>query len=288
MRNDATAPKTMSPKEFASLSEFIHSRCGIRMPLVKKVMLEARLQKRLRCLELGSYTEYCDYLFKGAGRESEYIHLIDCVTTNKTDFFREPVHFHFLVTKLLPEFLQDGNGANGRTFTVWSAACSTGEEPYTLAMVLDYFATKCPGFLYSITASDISTKVLDKARTAIYDESQVACVPPPLKQRYLFRSKDRNKELVRIVPALRARVQFQRINLMDECLLPPESLDALFCRNAIIYFDRETQYRLLARLCRCIKKGGYLFLGHSETVHGFELPLARVSSTIYQKLSETC
>jgi chemotaxis protein methyltransferase CheR len=221
-------------------------------------------------------------LFESPDRESEYVHLIDCVTTNKTDFFREPVHFQFLAEKLLPAFMQARGQENDGLFTLWSTACSTGEEPYTLAMVLDDFASKCPGFRYAITASDIATNVLEKARMAVYDEDQAACVPWPLKQKYLLRSKDRKKRLVRIVPSLRARVQFRQINLMDEGLMPPGSMDAIFCRNVIIYFDRETQQRLLARLCGCIKKNGYLFLGHSETVHGFDLPVTRVSSTIYQ------
>ncbi|MFA5074275.1 MAG: CheR family methyltransferase [Nitrospirota bacterium] len=273
----------MSQTEFNRLSEFIYGHCGIKMPPVKKIMLEARLQKRLRCLGMQSYAEYCNYLFKSPDREKEYAHMIDCVTTNKTDFFREPIHFQFLSQTVLPEFMQLNIEENLRPFLIWSAGCSSGEEPYTLAMVLSSFAARCQGFQFSILASDISTKVLEKARTAIYPEELVASVPFDMKQKYLLRGKDKSKRLIRIVPDLRDRIQFQRINLMDEHFLQPGSIDVIFCRNVIIYFDRLTQNKLLERLCSCLKNGGYLFLGHSETIHGFNLPLTRVSSTIYRK-----
>ena len=173
----------------------------------------------------------------------------------------------------------------GQRFTVWSAGCSSGEEPYTLAIVLSEFARRSPGFQFTIMATDISTKVLDKARDGVYDEGQIAMIPYELKQKYFMRSKDRDKKLVRVAPALRSVIQFQRINLMDQRFPIPElSLDALFCRNVMIYFDRETQNKLLGKFCRYLKTGEYLFLGHSETVHGFDLPLVRIASTIDRKM----
>jgi len=270
----------MTHADFQRLSEFIYDHCGIKMPPVKKVMLEARLQKRLRSLGITSYKDYCDYLFDSPHRESEYVHMIDCVTTNKTDFFREPVHFHFLTDTLLPEYVKT---ERSEKFTIWSAACSSGEEPYTMAMVLNDFASHCTGFHYSILATDISTKVLEKARIAIYEEDQTAGIPFEMKKKYLLRGKDRQKGLVRISPELRACVQFQRLNLMDARLMAPESIHVIFCRNVIIYFDRKTQEELLTKLCSYLKPGGYLFLGHSETIHGFALPFTRISSTIYRK-----
>ncbi len=278
--------KGMSQKEFEQLSEFIRSHSGIKMPEAKKTMLESRLQKRLRTLKLSSFREYCNLLFKSPDGASEIILMIDAVTTNKTDFFREPVHFDFLTNTVLPEFIGDCDRQGARKFSVWSAGCSTGEEPYTLAIVLGEFAARCRGFQFSITATDISTRVLEKALLGIYDRDQVATVPSDLLQKYFMRSKDRNKETVRIAPEVRALVQFQRLNLMDEhYTLPEGAADAIFCRNVIIYFERETQYRLLGRFCRYLKTGGYLFLGHSETVHGFDLPLVRIASTIYRKIS---
>jgi chemotaxis protein methyltransferase CheR len=280
-------PKAMTAKDFERLSGFIYSHCGIKMPPVKKTMLEARLQKRMRMLKIPTFQAYCDMLFESPEGEDELIHMIDAVTTNKTDFFREPVHFTFLTEKLLPEYLGSNDSAPTRPFCVWSSACSTGEEPYTLAIVLNEFALRNPGFRFSITATDISTRVLAHARDGIYEESQVSMIPLSLKQRYFLRSKDRTKSLVRVSRELRSQVAFHRMNLMDESyhLLREGAQDAIFCRNVIIYFDRKTQEGLLGRLCRYIRIGGHLFLGHSETIHGFDLPLERITSTIYRKVS---
>lgn len=280
--NDAV--KAMSPKEFNRLSEFIINHCGIKMPPAKKIMLESRLQKRLRSLGMASFGAYCDFVLGSSEGAGELVHMIDAVTTNKTDFFREPVHFQFLADTALPEFLHEGSGGTRKKFIVWSAGCSSGEEPYTLAIVLSEFGRQHPDFQYAIMATDISSRVLEKARFGIYDQQLVADIPLALKQKYFLRSKDRDKGMVRIVPELRSLVSFQRINLMDEHLVVPEPVDAVFCRNVMIYFERATQHKLLSKLCRCLKTGGHLFLGHSETVHGFDLPVIRISSTIYRKV----
>ncbi len=279
------AYKPMDPREFDRLSEFISAHCGIKMPYEKKTLLESRLQKRLRTLEFESFSDYCDFLFKGPEGAAEIMLMIDAVTTNKTDFFREPAHFPILTETVLPEFISDCGPVSGQRFTIWSAGCSSGEEPYTLAIVLSEFAAQYPGFQFSIMATDISTKVLDKARLGIYDEGQIAMIPLFLKQKYFMRSKDQEKGLVRIVPGLRSTIQFRRLNLMDEYFAVPEaSQDVIFCRNVMIYFERNTQYRLLGRFCRYLRTGGHLFLGHSETVHGLDLPLVRIASTIYRKV----
>jgi chemotaxis protein methyltransferase CheR len=276
----------MSDADFRRLSTFIYDHCGIKMPPVKITMLEARLQKRLRLLGITSFRQYCALLFESPTGGDELVHMIDAVTTNKTDFFREAGHFDFLTGTVVPEFLSAYSPSARPPFIVWSAACSSGEEPYTLAIVLSEAECNCPGLNSIITATDISTRMLDKARAGIYDESQISMIPLALKQRCFLRSKDRSRGLVRVVPELRGRVRFQRLNLMDQGYpFPAESVTALFCRNVIIYFDRPTQSALLARLCRYIRKDGYLFLGHSETVHGFDLPLVRVTSTIYRKVS---
>lgn len=277
--------KAMSPKEFDRLSEFIVDHCGIKMPPAKKIMLESRLQKRLRSLKMTSFREYCEFLFESPEGDSELVHMIDAVTTNKTDFFREPVHFQFLTETVLPEFLAENAISGRRKFIVWSAGCSTGEEPYTLAIVLNEFADQHPDFQYSILATDISTRVLEKASAGIYDQHLAEGIPLSFKQKYFLRSKDREKKLVRVAPELRSRITFQRVNLMDEHVIVPQKVDAIFCRNVIIYFERATQCKLLNRLCRSLRTDGYLFLGHSETVHGFELPLVRIASTIYRKVS---
>jgi len=276
--------KPMTQAEFSRFSEFIIGQCGIKMPPSKKIMLEARLQKRLRTLGISNFREYYDHVLGEGGRD-ELVHMLDAVTTNKTDFFREPVHFHYLAQTILPEFIEGREQSKGsnKPFAVWSAGCSTGEEPYTLAMVLSDFAGLHPSFRFSILATDISTKVLDRAREAVYDAERVAAVPLPMKQKYLLRSKDPGKGVVRIGPAVRSIVQFKRLNLMEEAFSFSEPVDVIFCRNVIIYFDRKTQEQLIARFCKVLKTNGYLFLGHSESIHGFTLPLRRLTSTVYRK-----
>jgi chemotaxis protein methyltransferase CheR len=276
-------PRMMSDAEFRLLSEFIHAQCGIKMPPAKKTMLEARLLKRLRSLGIATFREYCDYLFKSPYGESELVCMIDSVATNKTDFFREPDHFAFLTETTLPRYLESEGPRNGVPYTVWSAGCSTGEEPYTLAMVLSEFGVHNPRFRFEVLATDISTLALEKARLGIYEEERTAPVSSILKKKYLMQSKDRNKRQVRIVPELRSRIQFQRVNLMDDQLPLMNAVDAIFCRNVIIYFERIDQEELLGRMCCLLKPGGYLFLGHSETALGFDLPLAHVMKTVYRK-----
>lgn len=271
---------TLSGRDFDRLSRFIYDTCGIKMPEVKKTMLEARLQKRLRSLGMRSFTHYCDYLFAPEGQEQELVQMLDMVTTNKTDFFREPDHFDYLTRTVLPDWLARHPDS---TLSIWSAGCSSGEEPYTLAMVLSEFALRNPGFDFKILASDLSTRVLEKAKQAIYNESQVDPVPMELKKKYLLRSKDRNSGMVRIVPELRDKVRFRRLNFMDQDFGMREQLDIIFCRNVIIYFDRPTQEKLLQRFHRNMKPGAFIFMGHSETLSGLNVPLVSVYPTVYRK-----
>jgi chemotaxis protein methyltransferase CheR len=272
---------TLSMRDFGKLSRFIYDTCGIKMPEVKATMLEARLQKRLRALGMHSFSEYCDFLFSPQGLEQELVQMLDVVTTNKTDFFREPDHFEHLTQRVLPDWLKRHEGS---TLSIWSAGCSSGEEPYTLAMVLSEFALKNPRFDFRILATDISTRVLEKAKTAIYAESQVEPVPHDLKRKYLLRSKDRSSGTVRIVPELREKVRFRRLNFMDEDFGMRDQMDVIFCRNVIIYFDRPTQEKLLQRFHRQMKIGAFIFMGHSETLSGLNVPLVSVYPTVYRRL----
>ncbi len=273
---------SLSTADFSRLSGFIYQELGIKLPIAKKTMLEARLQKRLRILAIASFRDYCEYLFSPQGIASELIQMIDLVTTNKTDFFREPEHFDYLLQKVLPEW---GKKNPGRKLKVWSAGCSSGEEPYTLAMALSGYAEGSAGPDFQILATDISTRVLQKARMAVYEEDRVIPVPQLLKKKYLLRSKDKKNRLVRIVPELRQKVSFRRLNFMDGDFGLREPLDIIFCRNVIIYFDRQTQERLLNHFYLHMAPGGYIFMGHSETLSGLDVPLTMVHPTVYRKLS---
>ncbi len=272
---------SLSIRDFQRLSQFILEQVGIKISPAKKTMLEGRLRKRTRALGLESFSAYCNYFFDQNNAEDELVHLIDEVTTNKTDFFREPEHFNFLSQKALPQMARE---LGERPLRVWSAGCSTGEEPYTLSMVLSEFgrqsATPLP---YQIFATDICTQVLAQARRAVYSEQSIAPVALDLRKRYLLRSKEPSRQLVRITRPQRKAVSFTRLNFMDSDYGLREKMDIVFCRNVLIYFNRETQCDVVAKFCRHLRPGGLLFLGHSESLHGFTLPLTQVGPTIYRR-----
>lgn len=276
---------TMSDECFGRLSTFIQDNYGIKMPGVKKGMLESRLQKRLRKLGMRSFEEYGEYLFSAEGQKNEIIHMINQVTTNKTDFFREPAHFEYLYNHVLPEMLVDTGIGVRRPLEVWSAGCSSGEEPYTIAMVLAEFAAVHKGFDYNILGTDISMRVLQAAVKGIYKEHLADPIPDRLKKRYLLRSKDRDRCQVRIVPELRQKVRFKLLNFMNQELRVGRTMDVIFCRNVIIYFEREVQQELICKLCENLVPGGLLFLGHSETLHGMTFPLEPIAPMVYRKVS---
>ena len=274
----------MSHRLFLKFSGFIQSELGIKMPDVKKTMLQARIQKRMRQLSIDSFEKYHDYVFSSEGQRAELQNMIDVVTTNKTDFFREPRHFNSLVEKALPELIGNGELRLENSACFWSAGCSTGEEPYTLAMVLSEFGEKHQGFSFSVLATDISARVLKHAVKGIYDQMDADPIPILLRRKYLLRSKDHKKGLIRIAPEIRSLVRFRQLNFMDdEFDMGRYKMHVIFCRNVIIYFDRETQEVVLNRLCRYLIRGGYLFMGHSETLNGLRVPLAPVFTTVYKK-----
>jgi chemotaxis protein methyltransferase CheR len=277
----------LARNDFERLSRFIYTELGIKLPDGKTTMLEGRLSKRLRHLGFDGYGEYCDYLFSPDGREDEMVHLINAVTTNKTDFFREPTHFSYLTQMALPEIFRQGTAERGK-LNIWSAGCSSGEEPYTLAMVLSEFCLHHPQLRITpqILATDISSRVLDMARRGVYHLDRIAPVPLPLRRKYLLKSKDKNNPVVRIAPPQRNMVRFGRLNFMDDDFCFNERQDVIFCRNVIIYFDRPTQEQLVNKFCRQLAPGGYLFLGHSESLHGCDVPLTQVAPTVYRMLGK--
>lgn len=271
----------LTDDEFKRLSALIYKESGIKLPPIKKVMLQCRLQKRLKHLNIGSFKAYIDYLFSREGFDSEIIHMLDVVSTNKTDFFREPAHFEFLTEELLPEYYKANKSG---TLKVWSAGCSSGEEPYTLAMVLFEFAESHPGFNFTIYATDISTRILQTAIDAVYKEEKVEGIPLTLKRKYMLRSKDRTNPTIKMAPHVRSKVTFARLNLMDSSYDTKDLYDIVFCRNVLIYFDRNTQEAVINKLCQRIKPNGYLILGHSESILNMDVPLKQIKPTIYRKV----
>ncbi len=276
----------MSARTFERFSSFIEDSTGIKMPPAKRTMLEGRLRKRMRKLGLGSFEAYADMVFTSGENSLELVNLIDAVTTNKTDFFREPGHFDYLVKNVLPEHMTAAGHCSRQKLKVWSAGCSTGEEPYTLAIVLSEFAEQHKSFDFSILATDISTRVLDKAVSGVYDAEKIVPVPQALRKKYLLRGKGEKQHLVRIVPELRSRVKFQQLNFMDSEFGIRDRMNVIFCRNVIIYFERAMQEQLLNKFCRYLAPGGYIFMGHSETLSGLNVPLVQVSTTVYRMANQ--
>ncbi|MDY7038169.1 MAG: CheR family methyltransferase [Thermodesulfobacteriota bacterium] len=284
----------------------------MKLPPAKKTMLTARLHKRLRALGMNSFGQYYDYVNSSDGRREELTRMIDVVSTNKTEFFRESAHFDFLRNQGLPKLVSLKNDHGRKKLNIWSAGCSSGEEPYTLAMVLSGFfngrrnkdqtsaepttrrifnstarpfnlSTTRPPDQFSILATDISTRMLSKAAKAIYPKQMVEPVPPMMKHKYLMRGKGSQKEFCRIVPELRNCINFQRLNLMDRDFGIRVLMDIIFCRNVIIYFDRQTQIELFEKFYNQLVPGGYLFIGHSESLHGISERFDPVATTIYRK-----
>lgn len=266
--------------DFRRLARFVTETSGIKMPPSKRSMLEGRLRKRVQSLGFPGFAAYCAYLFDGNGLAEEAVHIVDAVTTNKTEFFREPTHFSYLADRLLPGL----DPQRRRPLKLWSAACSTGAEPYTMAMILEDWAESRAGFDYWILATDLCTEVLATARHAIYPEEAIEPVPLGYRHRYLLRSRDRSRRLVRIAPELREHLRFACLNLMETDYATDSDFDIIFCRNVLIYFSKEDQGRVLRRLCGHLVPGGTLFLGHSEAIAGFDLPLKAAAPAVFVKV----
>ncbi len=272
----------LNDKEFEKLSTFIYSNFGIKMPKEKRIMLQSRLQKRLKALQMTSFSEYIEYVFRKQGNAEEIIYMIDEVSTNKTDFFREPVHFDFITNIVLPEiFSKDGRY---KKIKVWSAGCSTGEEVYTLAITFAEAKQNYPGIDFEILGTDISNKVLYHAAQGIYKDDRIFNVPFEIKKKYFLKSKDTQKKLVRVIPSLRNKTRFGRLNFMDASYGLNDNFDIIFCRNVLIYFDRITQEKVINKLCRHLNTDGYFFLGHSESITNINVPLKQIKPTFFRKI----
>ncbi len=279
MADNQIAP--LNDTDFTKLSNFIYVNYGIKLPISKKIMLQSRLASRLKINGMKSYAEYTKYVLSGDANESEIVNMIDLVSTNKTDFYREAAHFDFMKEVVLPNFIV---GDSRQPFKVWSSASSSGEEAYTIAMVISEFIENNRKIDFEILGTDISARILEKAKLGIYPIDRVDVIPISQKKKYLLRSKDQENQMVRIVPNLRAKARFQRLNLMDSSYNVPKDFDIIFCRNVLIYFDRETQEKVINKLCMHLKPGGYFFLGHSESISGIDVPLKPLKPTMFVKI----
>ncbi|MBK9305842.1 MAG: protein-glutamate O-methyltransferase [Nitrospira sp.] len=266
----------ISTDEFERFRALIYDESGIALNDQKQGLVASRLSKRLRELKLSSFSEYYDQLMHDPHRE-EFTRMLDLISTNKTDFFREPKHFDFLREEILPTLTPE------KKARIWSSACSSGEEPYTIAMTL-YDGVHDPAqWDFKILATDLSTRVLAKAAEGVYDEERVRELPSDIVRRHFLRGRGHSHGLLKVKPRLATMIRFQRLNLMDEQFPIKSPLDLIFCRNVMIYFDRPTQERLVNKFYRYLKPGGHLFIGHSESLQWVNHPFKTVAPTIYWK-----
>jgi len=264
--------------EFDKLRKFIHVHTGISLADHKRALVCARLAKRLRYHKLASYADYYDLLTRRDPDERELVELINAITTNKTDFFREAHHFQFLTETVFPAI----RASNRKRVRLWSAGTASGEEAYTLAItVCEHFGT-LTDWDVKILATDIDTNVLERAQNGVYSEEVVERVPVHLRKRYFQKGIDDNSGYVRVKPHLQSLIRFRRLNLMDDSWPMQGPFDVIFCRNVLIYFDKATQRRLLSHYAKLLRPEGYLMLGHAEVIHGFEPVFAPVGHSIYQ------
>ena len=279
----APAKMELTDAQFKLLSDFIQNNVGIKMPVAKKLMVQSRLYPRIKALNFDNFDDYIKYTFNQNVEGNEEIALmIDAITTNLTHFFRESQHFDYVMNAVLPEMFK----RDFHTIELWSAGCSSGEEPYTLSIVMQEYMKKHPGQFrdYKILATDISSRVLAKAINAVYSMESVEQLSYDCKKQYFLKSKDPQANLVRVNKTTREKVKFERLNFMSDRYPVSSPKNIIFCRNVLIYFDKKMQEEVIRKLTDHLIPGGYLFLGHSETIFGMDLPLQTVAPTVFKKI----
>lgn len=267
---------SITTEEFQRFRTLIYDESGISLGEQKKPLLASRLSKRLRDLDLSTFSEYYAKVAEDQTRE-EFTRLLDLISTNKTDFFREPKHFDFLRDRIIPDLEPI------KRIRIWSSACSTGEEPYTIAMTLFENLQNPTAWDCKILASDLSTRVLAKASSGLYDEDRFRGVPSEVVKRHFLRGRGDQQGVFKVKPHLSDVITFRRLNLMDDHFPIKHPLDLIFCRNVMIYFDRPTQERLVNKFHDYLIPGGYLFIGHSESLQWLTHPFKAIAPTIYQR-----
>lgn len=260
-----------SAEVFCLFQKLIKTKLGIHLPTHKRVMLGHRLFKRVLSLNIAGFSEYYRYI-NSPENSSELETALELITTNETFFFREEKHFDFLKNKILPAF------SPNKEFKIWSGACSTGEEPYSIAMLLQT-SYQAP---WSLMASDVNLSVVNHAKKGIYLDDRTSLLPEGYRKQHCMKGTEEFSGYLRVNPKLRNRINFFQNNLLDD-MSHLGSFDVIFLRNVMIYFDDETKQAVIDKICRLLNPNGYLFISHSETLHGIEHPLKIVRPAIYQR-----
>ena len=275
----------ISENEFNELGRLLTRRYGIKLPSEKRIMFQSRLQGRLRELKINSFEEYAQYVKNPVNINAELGKMIDYISTNKTEFFREKQHFDLMLSRVLPEIYSRQNQGH-QMIRCWSAGCSEGQEAFSMAMTIEEFIqNKQEATDYSIIGSDVSGKVLNVARRGIYPFSQSSFIPSSYLKKYVLKSKDIRVPRIKITSSIRSKVTFNYGNLVDSHYGHWHPFKIIFIRNTLIYFDRKDQIEIIRKVLKCLENSGYLFVGHSESLIDWELPLKLVGPSVYQKMS---
>jgi chemotaxis protein methyltransferase CheR len=271
----------LSDIDFRRFSALVYKKCGIHLRKGKKELVRARLGKRLREIGFEDFKAYYRFLSQDESG-NELVKMLDAISTNLTNFFREERHFDFLENDIFPNYLADRVAGGRRRRLFWSAGCSSGEEPYSLAMcLLEYFGGGA-GHKIKVLATDISTKVLAQARSGVYRAARLEKVPNAMLRKYFHRGYGKQEGYFRVKPLLKEVVQFRRVNLIEPFTFK-RPFDLILCRNVMIYFDRSTQAALVNKFYDVLTDGGYMFVGHSETLAGVDHPFTQIKPSIYRK-----
>ncbi|KTF13283.1 CheR family methyltransferase [Pseudoalteromonas sp. H105] len=267
----------LTDSDFKKIASLVYNACGIVLGDHKREMVYSRLARRIRTLNLANFKQYLDYL--ETHKEQEFSDFINAITTNLTSFFREPHHFEYLKSEVVPKLLLANR--TSKRVRVWSAGCSTGEEPYTLAMTLEGLFPS--GWDVKILATDLDSNVLSKAQYGSYTAANVNGLESHHLKRWFLKSK--NGESYKVKPELQKKVHFKRLNLLQQWPMSG-SFDVIFCRNVVIYFDKETKDQLFKRYCDILAPRGHLFLGHSESMGKEHSEFKNLGKTMYQKVAD--
>ncbi|KKO18699.1 MAG: protein-glutamate O-methyltransferase [Candidatus Brocadia sp.] len=273
----------INDKEFGLFQRLIYNKSGINLTPAKKELLKSRLIKRLRERSLTSFKEYYQYVTEEDTTGEELVSMLDCISTNLTEFFRESAHFDFLSENVLPVLLENKRKNREKKIRIWCAGCSTGEEPYSISMILSERIEQLSKWDIKILATDLSTRVLKKATQGIYAKERLRDIPLQMLNTYFKKESHNLKDCYQINDFLKGLIAFRRLNLTDEIFPFKGQFDFIFCRNVMIYFDKQTQSELVSKFYKHLAPEGYLFIGHSESLAGTETRFRYVRPTVYQK-----
>jgi chemotaxis protein methyltransferase CheR len=276
----------VTPALFGKFQRLIHEETGIWLGDSKSALLCGRLSRRLRVLGFSTLDQYYDFVTH-PHRHEERVLMVDAITTNETRFFRDPRHFEFLETRAIPRWRSDvERGLRQRSVRIWSAGCSSGEEPYSLAMLLARHLPSQQGWNVTILATDVSTRMLAHARVGIYNIAKAGDIPEPLLKDYMLKGIDKQEGLMKVMPEIQAMVDFQSLNLYQGPCPPDSHFDVIFCRNVLIYFDLQSKQKVVEHLTRCLARNGLLFVGQAENLSTMDSQLRSLIPAVYTREGE--